>query len=504
MPSRAAESGPITRLPDEVLSIVFFYYAVCLHESLYTRKWTHTILRINRHWRELALHTPILWSFFSSWTLPDARPQDKLLQSSYAHPLSLKLSPVIASQVNWTFALMEAHKDRVQDVEVYAQAQMIEHISSRLRSNWKSLRHLSLWSVNFRYDLPSHVAQDLILGLCTLRLVNVRLDWTIVRNVRHLRMAGKPQLGSITINALSNVLRSCPTLQTLELFDCVYRGHHESDKIREPIELPHLRRIEIRASSSVCSSVLGLMSLHPSTAILFDVDNMVDAKSIRPLLIHLCKHLLARGRPPRLRSLQFISSRPEKGRKTNCWMRFLWDDCLPFAYRSLGAEGIPYTTQLELRVVPLSARELHRIVTKVLNIVPTHAVEVLDMRSSAYTPTRTLRALLRGLPAVRSIYLASRAVNVSVLESILHLIEAGNLQGPTHAPYKKPLKPPALEQVFWDTRTTAGAERPVVRETVCAIRKLLQAYKSVGRPIRQVSLSKRPDGMPAAIFAVCI
>ncbi|KAL1710886.1 hypothetical protein EV121DRAFT_275280 [Schizophyllum commune] len=491
MPSSAAEPGPITRLPDEVLSIVFFYYAVCLHDSLYTREWTRTILRINRHWRELALHTPILWSFFSLWTLDDSNLRDQQLRLSCAHPLSLRLSSVVSPQVNTTFALLEPHKDRVQDLEICA-------------DNWKNLRHLSLWSEKFQYDMPARVAQYLIPGLCSLRLINVRVDWTCVRHVRHLKVAGNYQWGSITINALSDVLRACPTLQTLELYDCVHRDRYEVDTIHRPVELPHMRRFEIRASSDVCSSALGLMSLHPSAAILIDTDNRVNAMSIRPLLVRLCKHLHARGPPPRLRSLKFISTYPGNCREISCWMRFLWDDCLPFTHKQ-GANAILETTQLELRVVLPSARELHRIVAKVLNIVPTHAVEVLDMRSSAHTPTRTLRALLRGLPAVRSIYLGSRAVNVSVLESIRHLVEDGNLQGPPCAPYKKPLEPPALAQIFWDTRTIMmdGADKRM--EMIRAISKLLEAYKSVGRPIRQVILSKRPDDEQemARMFGEC-
>ncbi|KAL1762673.1 hypothetical protein FB107DRAFT_285131 [Schizophyllum commune] len=468
MPSSAAEPGPITRLPDEVLSIVFFYYAVCLHDSL-----------------KLALHTPILWSFFSLWTLDDSNLRDQQLRLSLVSP-----------QVNTTFALLEPHKDRVQDLEICAGVQMIGNISPHLRDNWKNLRHLSLWSEKFQYNMPARVAQYLIPGLCSLRLINVRVDWTCVRHVRHLKVAGNYQWGSITIKALSDVLRACPTLQTLELYDCVY----EVDTIHRPAELPHMRRFEIRASSDVCSSALGLMSLHPSAAILIDTDNRVNAMSIRPLLVRLCKHLNARGRPPRLRSLKFISTYPGNCREINCWMRFLWDDCLPFTHKQ-GANAILETTQLELRVVLPSARELHRIVAKVLNIVPTHAVEVLDMRSSTYTPTRALRALLRGLPAIRSIYLASRAVNVSVLEFILHLIENGSLQGSPCAPYKKPLEPPALEQIFWDTRTIImdGADKRM--EMIRAISKLLEAYKRVGRPIRQVFLSKRPDGMPAAVVA---
>ncbi|KAI5895065.1 uncharacterized protein SCHCODRAFT_01282209 [Schizophyllum commune H4-8] len=496
---RFAGSGTITRIPDEVLAIVFFYYAVSLHDSLYTRAWTCTLLRINRHWRELALHTPILWSFFSSWTLDSTDLGEKQLRLSYAHPLSLKLSPAISSQIDRAFAILEPHKEHVHDVEVNAEALMIEYISLRLRQNWKNLRHLSLWSANFRHDMPAHVAQYLIPGLRTLRLINVRLDWTFVRHVLHLRLGGSSELGSITINALSDVLRSCPTLQTLELFDCVYRGLHEPNKVHRPAELPQLRRFYIRASVDVCASVMGLMSLPSTAAILIVVNGTTDAICARPLLVQLSRHLHARGRsPPKLRSLQFIATCPVKGYAVNCWMRFMTESCLPFVFNK-GAEAIVETTQLELRLVIPNARGLRRVVTKALNVVRAPNVEALDVRFSTYMPTGTLRALLHGLAAVRSIYLTSRTVSVSVFQSVRYLIEDGNLQGPTCAPYKKPLRLPTPQQIFWDTRTLGGADRPVAGDAGREIVKLLEAYESMGMPIQQVLVSQRPD-MSAQIF----
>ncbi|KAI5833244.1 hypothetical protein K523DRAFT_296374 [Schizophyllum commune Tattone D] len=499
MPFCSTDPSPITRIPDEILSIVFFYYAVCLHDSLYTREWTRTLLRINRHWRELALHTPILWSFFSSWTLDSTDLGEQQLRLSYAHPLSLKLSPAISSQIDRAFAILEPHKEHVHDAEVNAEALMIQYISLRLRQNWKNLRHLSLWSANFRHDMPAHVAQCLIPGLRTLRLINVRVDWTFVRHILHLSLAGSSELGSITINVLSDVLRSCRTLRTLELFDCVYRGHHEPDKVHRPVELPQLRRFQVRASVEVCASIMGLMSLPSTAAILIAANDMTDAICVRPLLVQLSRNLHAQGRPPpNLRSLQFIATCPGKGHAVNCWMRYMTESCLPYAFKA-GAEAIVETTQLELRLVIPNARGLRRVVTKALKVVPAQHVEALDLRFSSYMPTGTLRALLHRLTAVRSIYLTSRTVNVSALKSIRYLIEHGTLQGPNCAPYKKPLRLPALQQIFWDTRTMGSANRPVAGDAGREIMKLLEAYESMGMPIQQVLVSQRPD-MSAQIF----
>ena len=56
--------APISKLPDETLSIIFFYYGI-MTDSLYDLGWISILMHVCRRWKSVALANPAMWSYVS-------------------------------------------------------------------------------------------------------------------------------------------------------------------------------------------------------------------------------------------------------------------------------------------------------------------------------------------------------------------------------------------------------------------------------------------------------
>lgn len=198
------ELARIFRLPSEILSAVFTHYAQAAPMGSYWRgtrmKWID-VAKVCRHWRDVALRCPHLWSDIDFTFLPPSmapimieRSKQALISLSIPSHLSFKAEPHAKSILS-----LQAHRFRTLTIRsgTMATTMMIQELTSPVLH----LQRLILDAQDCHDDLP---LPDKFLGghapeLRELDLTGWRLPWTspILSGLRTLELSlGNTTLGS--------------------------------------------------------------------------------------------------------------------------------------------------------------------------------------------------------------------------------------------------------------------------------------------------------------------
>jgi hypothetical protein len=229
-----------------------------------------TVSHVCKHWREVALETPALWSEIDLDTGrdhdPSLRRASAYLSRSKGYPLSISVdvrewddddesvsseqsdyqSPDINSQLEKIMDLLIPHTSRWRKFELNAESYLYFHtVLSRLSDappasllEYLELRHLEeeLEPEPLTFLYPSHKTPFVLFDNCApklhhVSLYGVHIDWhntTFLKNLHYLELAYLSQDVRPSFNEFFTILRSSPGLRTLELCMSGPFGHpHE-------------------------------------------------------------------------------------------------------------------------------------------------------------------------------------------------------------------------------------------------------------------------------------
>ncbi len=265
--------SPISRLPPELLTSIFLelHRVRTSQNDDPTRDISH-LLTVSKLWRDIATGESRLWTrIHAEW--PEAR-QDLWLQRTRNRPLTIIANCPNATEANTpsilaisTRVARQSGRWRAIHAKNFNQADVDAFLDPFFfqSTNLSSLEELSLeagdWFSWHRGDFnappfalhsenpdspPFRVRS---LSMSAIRLPNPE---QLVGYLTHLRITGTPY----PLNVLAQILKSCSSLESLDLIDCfvhreevlAYIAASARDAVDTRIHVPSLKRMSVQLS----------------------------------------------------------------------------------------------------------------------------------------------------------------------------------------------------------------------------------------------------------------
>jgi len=414
---RLNQSAAISRLPKDVLGIIFElshhtpFSPVWLQKKKPRTKTELTISHVTRHWRDIAIHSPLLWTYI------DVSPDQKLdaitayTQRSkmctfavhYSHPAYAFETLAYERVLDASFDLIIPHVHRWKSIFLAADSCIIERIGQRLR-----LLEAPLLQKSSRIDIDYAARyRPAPLNDCP---PTVFLGGTPILSSVHLQLQGRhllffcPSLaavkniflslkGHVNYNLVSRILAS-PFLENLDI-----KTNNDFNFGSAPLDynIKMLRLHSIRIKSDEYGSITARLTvlkllavitapqLHTLTIQAFKVQDTTNVKS-RPLPVdfqimsRLSKFLLSKF--PLLRSLVFINHEFYALFYREFSRSFSTITCLSIAYsysdpacellRDMASNPSEYEHWFNLNTISVNIRVLGGIEDALCEIVSNH------------------------------------------------------------------------------------------------------------------------------------
>ncbi|TFK60891.1 hypothetical protein BDN72DRAFT_850182 [Pluteus cervinus] len=270
---------PIHRLPPEVLTRVFFfvqsaqtivpYYG---NRAAISLSWV-AVTRVSRHWREVAIRSPSLWSHISS-NYPKCVVQE-WLQRSKAAPLSVDLRHSSPEEAQ----LVAASLSRIRELKLELNFSCWNRLSPNLSSPAPFLESLTI-IIPDNLQPTSTISESTFAGV-TPRLRNLELtgcsvdiNSSLFADLTALKLRNPPQKFSAT--DLLTVLRKLPRLTSLVLCDVLHIGAGPVSSNVESFALSSLESVSIRGWSFLQDlDILAHLSFPAKTIVDFHSDTQL-------------------------------------------------------------------------------------------------------------------------------------------------------------------------------------------------------------------------------------
>jgi hypothetical protein len=264
---------PISRLPPEILSVIFSLlssFDVLDLESSPPSPSSH-VSHVCHLWREISLNLPYLWSYINFTKLTPAGAAVMLVRANPA-PLYLK-----AQTMQWSRAKFEAFKEQIE-----AHIHQFRHLSIRVKpkhltifgqlvSAAPSLELLSIDNRNSPHTfppgiIPSNLFDGIAPKLTYLRLYNCGISWKspLLKGLRVLELFSFPVHARVQFDCWLRALKQMPQLERLVLHDRIPSLNNKVDLsqgLKLTVDLPFLTELSISASVSECAVVLAHLVL---------------------------------------------------------------------------------------------------------------------------------------------------------------------------------------------------------------------------------------------------
>ncbi|KDQ61414.1 hypothetical protein JAAARDRAFT_190188 [Jaapia argillacea MUCL 33604] len=340
---------PISCLPPELLAKIFIEYAMCTDMaaepamSFRPEVWWIATTHVCRHWREVGLGTPRLWS----------RPPFKKPKWAKEMLIRSKSAPL---QVNATIGNMEhlravesalKHMSRIQVLSIAGPRSELGKLT--LSSPAPLLESLSLnnWTEHDRYSIPTNAFNLETPSLRKLELRKCSPNWSspMYEGLSTLKVEAIPKSARPTLPRLLQILACMPQLESLSLLECL-PSHPPSQSHPTPssssgtttiplpasitVNLDKLVTLQLQGASLDCTALLSSLSINPKTRL--------NLETYSPVLAHfgaLFKSTKSLGLSTPMLGLRVSS-------QYGC-VRLRWYDRL---------EPDPYKPELGLRVMP--------------------------------------------------------------------------------------------------------------------------------------------------------
>ncbi|KAJ8496217.1 hypothetical protein ONZ45_g12548 [Pleurotus djamor] len=261
--TRRNEFSFIGQLPDEVLSTIFILMrddALSSPSPAGKLTWLN-ISPVCRHWRQLSLATPALWSYIDFTNLDCA---EAMMQRSKAVPLSVKITLAGDSSGDRLWELASDAISRMPlreiDIETPEYGEMLQLLEQRQFRPVPSLQSLKLTCLTIEedYDLVEWSWYG-VPSLVRLELVNTPIPeyFEVFPNLRILKI-NPPELFSVEETV--DILRYTPRVEELSLASLHGDPYGPPPEV---VNLPYLRSLELRAHDERVARIFGYLSFPP-------------------------------------------------------------------------------------------------------------------------------------------------------------------------------------------------------------------------------------------------
>ncbi|KAJ7208970.1 hypothetical protein GGX14DRAFT_111086, partial [Mycena pura] len=357
--------APISALPDELLSKIFD--GIGAFPSL-------QVMLVCRHWHEVALSSPALWSNLEfTWRLCPQRFLSQLQRSKTAK-LTVKIECMDSSFViPWILA--NANRLMVLDL-AGERHHVLDAMHQMRRYDFPILRTLCL-SPHAEGDsdttaiFPSDLLDRRVPCLRKLTLCHIDAPWQSLSCLNSLTLFGSPATPPIFLHDLLSVLRACPDLRDLRLNTILDHGIIDHYGLAA---LPLLEHLDLREHISCCEALLGHLSFPDSTRLDLYPLGITAGDAVRSILVRVRKHLRALSAPQptmlKLSVLQPSDSDPDPedpdGPVCHCTIKTFLKAALPVS----SAHPVLFSINSH----PETARAQRQILTKVLKTFRADAI----------------------------------------------------------------------------------------------------------------------------------
>lgn len=273
---------PIFRLPDDILSIIFFEYANNNYGyDLFALKWT-PIMFVCRRWCNVATNEKRLWSFIAMRSPTDfqSRMHQQIIHSG-GYPLTVMVSMSDEHYFKETplecfRVLFKPQAVRLQHFTALGDARDVRPILDAM-STWAlpALQSIeveafsNVLSESVIYHLPDNLLGGKAGPLRSLTLTNMPFSWELAGGLHHLFISNAQAsvehitARTPTLTQIFSLLKRSPALRTLGLKLSIAR--ELSGPFPAPIELPELNSLTLLDVSTHFPELLSSIVI-PSTA----------------------------------------------------------------------------------------------------------------------------------------------------------------------------------------------------------------------------------------------
>ncbi|KII86792.1 hypothetical protein PLICRDRAFT_177530 [Plicaturopsis crispa FD-325 SS-3] len=273
---RRNKRAPIHRLPAEILSSIFIWYRDMCSGYAYWPLWTR-VSHVCRHWRDVALDSPRLWSHIVSWDSPEWT-HECLLRSKNA-PLRITLDDAYPAFEETMLPFVErasAHMSRITvlDAETYAGGRTRALLDALVATPAPNLKCLNVYIRGDRvFEVPGGTALptsfcDSLIQLQHLDLSGSSVPWSspIFHSLTVLKLSLIPSHLRLSMTQVLLLLGGASSIQILEL------GRHSlapaaasNILVTHVVALPSLTSLYLSADVHTCGALLAHHLVLPSS-----------------------------------------------------------------------------------------------------------------------------------------------------------------------------------------------------------------------------------------------
>ncbi|KAJ7282925.1 hypothetical protein C8J57DRAFT_1710985 [Mycena rebaudengoi] len=460
-----------SNLPTELLSRIFTEYA--LQDSarpLSTLRWTRVML-VCKRWHAVAITVQPLWSDIDTFT-QRVRALQRLktqLDRSGAAQLTVNLNLYSTDHAR----VVLEHSTRIRSLEVSGDTKWILALVEDLpKHEFRILRSLSLTpDFDELYDTRPVLPEEMcrLPPLRELVLHDFDLPFKSVRGLESLRLFRCSEAGTSakpSFDTLLCVLESSPRLKTLQL-ELLQFDLGDSAQDYRNVELPSLEFLSLLEPVARCTALLTHLIFPGSTCLMLRPIWVSTGADIEDLLVSVRKHVHSSAPTPLLQ-IHSAELTPSPIAVAAAYCDFIfWPQTDALHLDRVRAP-------LRIDVHPSSEHELREIMARVLDVVPHEGITHLDTTQGTFLTEASWCALLRLLPKLEMVYIATQPAAVEVLHALQS--ESGS------APHIRCLH---IRGVAWPMKVSEAL--PPVLE---ALEGLLEFWDYMGTPLERLEVSE--------------
>ncbi|KAL0573262.1 hypothetical protein V5O48_008689 [Marasmius crinis-equi] len=255
------------KLPYDILLYTFTFYVKNLLASsskkIKSSDWL-SFTHVCRCWRTAALESPTLWTE-PDFRFPSIARETLKRSQSLSISLSIRASKD-AKRQELAIDVLKEHFSRIADLNLsFSSPSALEAVLRVAVRPALSLHTLSLKAVcdedMARVVLPDNFLGSVSAGLRRLAINGFSIPWNskFLKDLTHFEVGlSSPDL---SVSQLLQVLRRCPALESLKVWDCLFTTGDDA----APVELPRLSRLDLNAQMPVLVELVSVLKLPPST-----------------------------------------------------------------------------------------------------------------------------------------------------------------------------------------------------------------------------------------------